>query len=142
MEKTLQDLLYSCIDLNLLLKHVHWNVRGKGFNPFHNFLDTVYEAVLKVQDTLAERMVTLDIPASGLAEDVVNNSKLATLPVKFMSVDSGIDELTERLKQVVDQFYAAVNSIEEPVTGNILQDMTGTLDKYLWLLRSQKPFDE
>lgn len=142
MEKTLQDLLYSCIDLNLLLKHVHWNVRGKGFHSFHTFLDTVYEAVLEVQDTLAERMVTLDIPASGLAEDVANNSKLTTLPVKFMSVDSGIDELTERLKQVVDQFYAAVNSIEEPVTGNILQDMTGTLDKYLWLLRSQKPFDE
>ena len=142
MEKTLQDLLYSCIDLSLLLKHVHWNVRGKGFNPFHTFLDTVYKAVLEVQDTLAERMVTLNIPASGLAEDVANNSKLTTLPVKFMSVDSGIDELTERLKQVVDQFYAAVNSIEEPVTGNILQDMTGTLDKYLWLLRSQKPFDE
>lgn len=142
MEKTLQDLLYSCIDLSLLLKHVHWNVRGKGFNPFHKFLDTVYEAVLEVQDTLAERMVTLGIPASGLAEDVANNSKLATLPVKFMSVDSGIDELTERLKQVVDQFYAAVNSIEEPVTGNILQDMTGTLDKYLWLLRSQGAFDE
>lgn len=142
MEKTLQDLLYSCIDLSLLLKHVHWNVRGKGFNPFHKFLDTVYEAVLKVQDTLAERMVTLGIPASGLVEDVANNSKLTTLPVKFMSVDSGIDELTERLKQVVDQFYAAVNSIKEPVTGNILQDMTGTLDKYLWLLRSQKAFDE
>lgn len=140
MEKTLQDLLFNCLDMTMLLKHCHWNVKGVGFKPLHEFLDEIYSTVDDIRDDIAERMVMLQYPANGLSEDVARNSDLATLPVEFISTTTVISEIESRMKQLVDKFNKAVKDTngEDPVTSNMLQDMTHQLEKHLWMLRHSK----
>lgn len=137
---TLQGLLSNCLDLSLLLKHCHWNVRGTMFSPVHKFLDEVYELTVEISDDIAERMVALDYPASGISSDVVDKSSMGDMATKFIGPETIINELTTKLTKLVDMFKSGITETDsDPVTSNMLQDMTHKLEKSLWMLRSQKP---
>ena len=50
-----------------------------------------------------------------------------------------VDSLTDRLKSLCAEFNVAIKKTSsDPVTSNMLQDMTHKLEKHLWMLRSQK----
>lgn len=138
MNDALQNLVFNCLDLSLLFKHCHWNVRGVVFKPLHDFLQEVYESLSDIADDVAERLVTLGTPASGLSAEMVKQTAMASLPVAFLSPTEIVNALTDRLTLLVEQFNAAVRSEPNPVTANMLQDMTARLEKQLWMLRSQK----
>jgi len=137
-QSMLQNLVFNCIDLSLLFKHCHWNVRGVMFKPLHDFLQTVYETLADITDDVAERQVIMGTPSSGLIAGVVAHTAMDPLPVKFLSPEEIVNELTDRLTQLVEQFNDAIRTEQNPVTGNMLQDMTARLEKHLWMLRSQK----
>lgn len=141
--ETLQKLIFNCIDLAHIFKHCHWNVRGTLFSPLHKFLDEVYETLLETSDDIAERMQALDYPSDGLVYAVAAQSSLATLPSSFLNrflpPDTIVKELTSRLTQLTGMFNEAIKATEaDAVTSNMLQDQTHTLEKHLWMLRSQK----
>jgi len=52
----LQERLVALIDLQLTLKHVHWNVVGPTFIGVHQMLDPQVVAVQGMVDTTAERI--------------------------------------------------------------------------------------
>lgn len=136
---TLQNLVFSCIGLALQFKHCHWNVRGPMFKPLHDFLDEVHETLEHTSDDLAERLVALDHPADGNPSGIASGFDHEKLPLKFMQPASIVDSLTDRLKSLCDEFNVAIKKTSsDPVTSNMLQDMTHKLEKHLWMLRSQK----
>ena len=55
----LQDRLVATLDLQLTLKHVHWNVVGMNFIAVHEMLDPQVDAVRLQSDEIAERIATL-----------------------------------------------------------------------------------
>ncbi len=55
----LDDRLVALLDLQLTLKHVHWNVVGPNFIGVHEMLDPQVDAVREMTDTIAERIATL-----------------------------------------------------------------------------------
>ena len=55
----MQDRLSALIDLQLTLKHVHWNVVGPNFIAVHEMLDPQYDAVGAMTDEVAERIATM-----------------------------------------------------------------------------------
>ncbi len=57
--QTLQHRLTALIDLQLTLKHVHWNVVGPMFIGVHEMLDPQVDAVRVMTDDLAERIATM-----------------------------------------------------------------------------------
>jgi starvation-inducible DNA-binding protein len=136
---TLQNLVFGCIGLALQFKHCHWNVRGPMFKPLHDFLDEVHETLESTSDDLAERLVTLDHPADGNPSGVASGFDQEVLPLKFMQPATIVDSLTDRLKSLCAEFNVAIKKTSsDPVTSNMLQDMTHKLEKHLWMLRSQK----
>jgi starvation-inducible DNA-binding protein len=141
MQEILQKLAFSCLDLGLLVKQCHWNARGVGFKPLHDFLDIVFDQLIDVSDDLSERMATLDFPASGDVVEIAKGSAVEAIEVEFIKPQAVVKQLTTRLKQVVKLFYTSIEEIsltgKDPVTENMLQDMTQKLDKLLWMLRSQ-----
>lgn len=56
---TLQHRLTALIDLQLTLKHIHWNVVGPTFIGVHEMLDPQVDAVRLMSDDTAERIATL-----------------------------------------------------------------------------------
>jgi len=136
--EVLQDLLYNCIDASSMLKKCHWNAQGTMFKPLHDFLGSGYELLDSLTDDVAERMATLDSPADSSPAKVAAKSALTALPTKFMQADNILVEMDSRLSTLVDKFKAAISDTEDdPVTSNMLQDMTQRLEKYHWMLRRQ-----
>ncbi len=52
--KILQDRLFATLDLQLTLKHVHWNVVGMNFIAVHEMLDPQVDSVREMSDQVAE----------------------------------------------------------------------------------------
>ena len=64
---------------------------------------------------------------------------MSALPLKFLTAETIVDELTTRLSKLTAMFNKAIKDTEsDPVTSNMLQDMTHELEKHLWMLRRQK----
>ena len=61
----LQGRLHALNDLQLTLKHAHWNVVGPGFIGVHEMLDPQIELVRGMVDVLAERIATLGVSPAG-----------------------------------------------------------------------------
>ncbi len=55
----LQERLVALLDLQLTLKHIHWNVVGMNFISIHEMLDPQVDAVRLMSDDMAERIATL-----------------------------------------------------------------------------------
>ncbi|MCU1536584.1 MAG: starvation/stationary phase protection protein [Humibacillus sp.] len=69
----LQLRLHALNDLQLTLKHVHWNVVGPHFIGVHEMLDPQIEAVRAMVDTTAERMATLGVSPVGTPGHLVQS---------------------------------------------------------------------
>ena len=57
--ESLQHRLIALIDLQLTLKHIHWNVVGPTFIGVHEMLDPQVDAVREMTDDIAERIATM-----------------------------------------------------------------------------------
>lgn len=69
---TLQQRLASLLDLQLTLKHVHWNVVGPDFIAVHEMIDPQVDQVRAMSDAVAERIATLGgQPPGRCSYDVV-----------------------------------------------------------------------
>jgi starvation-inducible DNA-binding protein len=55
----MQERLAALLDLQLTLKHIHWNVVGMNFIAIHEMLDPQVDAVRTMSDDVAERIATL-----------------------------------------------------------------------------------
>ncbi|MFQ4148784.1 DNA starvation/stationary phase protection protein [Arthrobacter sp. LAPM80] len=62
----LQSRLHALNDLQLTLKHAHWNVVGRDFISVHEMLDPQIDLVRAMVDATAERIATLGVSPNGL----------------------------------------------------------------------------
>lgn len=62
----LQLRLHALNDLQLTLKHAHWNVVGRDFISVHEMLDPQIDLVRAMIDETAERIATLGVSPNGL----------------------------------------------------------------------------
>ncbi|WP_207344630.1 DNA starvation/stationary phase protection protein [Arthrobacter sp. E3] len=134
----LQGRLHALNDLQLTLKHAHWNVVGRDFIGVHQMLDPQIELVRAMIDETAERMATLGISPNGLPGALV----------KFRSWDdyslgrAGTAEHLAALDVVYDGLVSSqrdaisVAGDTDPVTEDMLIGHTAQLELFQWFMRA------
>ncbi|MEX0762216.1 MAG: DNA starvation/stationary phase protection protein [Dehalococcoidia bacterium] len=135
----LQNSLADMIDLALQCKQAHWNVVGPRFRSLHLQLDEITEAARGWADDVAERIVALDATADGRLTTVTTRSGLEQMPSGYLQDDTVVKLLIDRLEAVAGRMRVRVMEVEkaDPVTQDMLIEITFGLEKFRWMVKAQ-----
>ncbi|QCU77300.1 DNA starvation/stationary phase protection protein [Citricoccus sp. SGAir0253] len=134
----LQMRLHALNDLQLTLKHAHWNVVGRNFIGVHEMLDPQIEEVRAAVDVLAERMATLGVSPKGTPGALVAERTWDDYDLGRADTIAHIAALDQVYDGVIGDHRNAVEEVGklDPVTEDILIGQTGALEQFQWFLRA------
>lgn len=132
----LNERLSSLIDLMLTLKHVHWNVAGKGFISVHKMLDPQVDSVRGMVDETAERIATLGGVPEGTPGAVVKNRSWDDYPLGKAGVLEHLEELEKVYTGVIQDHRKAQEELSEtdPVSEDMIIGQLSQLELYHWFV--------
>jgi len=131
--------LADAIDLALITKQAHWNLKGPTFIAVHELLDELRGDVDEHVDIIAERVAQLDGIALGTLQTVGKASKLAPYPTDIRKVSDHLGALVERYAALSKSTREGIDTADEAGdadTADILTAFSRSLDKNLWFLKS------
>lgn len=134
----LQARLHALNDLQLVLKHVHWNVVGPNFIAVHQMLDPQTETVRGFADEVAERIATLGTSPSGLSGDLVSERNWEDYPLNKASVENHLAELDKVYTGVIGDHRQVMNKVgnTDAITEDLLIGQVKQLELFQWFVRS------
>lgn len=134
----LRDRLVSLIDLELTLKHIHWNVVGPSFIGVHRLLDDFTVATRGLVDEIAERIRVLGGVPRGRPGDVVNGRHWDDYSLEVATAQSHLQALDEVYDGILLDFRRAIVHVADldPVSEDMLIGQTATLEQHQWFVRS------
>lgn len=135
---TLQGRLHSLNDLQLTLKHAHWNVVGRDFIGVHTMLDPQIELVRAMIDETAERIATLGVSPNGLPGALVRDRDWDDYGLGRASTMEHLAALDLVYDGVVSSHRDAIALTKEldPITEDMLIGQTAKLELFQWFMRA------
>lgn len=135
----LNERLADGIDLALVTKQAHWNLKGPGFIGVHLMLDGFRKDLDLHVDTVAERIAQLGGIALGTTQTTSSGTSLKPYPTHIVAV-------SDHLAALIDRYAATANLVREAIddtdevgdagTADLLTAYSRMLDKALWFLQS------
>ena len=134
----LEPRLASLVDLQLTLKHIHWNVTGPNFVSVHEMLDPQTEMVRLATDALAERIATLGGTPVGTPGHVVQTRTWDEYDLGTADAMDHLAKLNAVYDGVIGDHRAAREAVADldPVTEGLLVDQLTELEMAQWFVRS------
>ena len=137
--KVLNARLAESIDLALLTKQAHWNIKGPHFIALHEMIDGFRTEIDGHVDTIAERAVQLGGTALGTTQEVAKATTLAPYPTEISSSKDHLAALIERYAKAAASARAAneeTDAVGDADTADLFTAYSRALDKALWFLEA------
>lgn len=136
----LQIRLHALNDLQLTLKHVHWNVTGPHFIGVHEMIDPQVTTVRGFVDELAERIATLGGSPSGRTGELVGARHWEDYPLGKADTMTHLTELDKVYSGVISDHREVIakSGQVDPITEDILIGQTKELEQFQWFLRAHQ----
>ena len=131
--------LADAIDLALITKQAHWNLKGPTFIAVHELLDQLRDDIDEHVDIIAERVAQLDGVALGTVQTVGKATQLAPYPTDIRKVADHVTALVDRYAALSTSTREAIDTADEAGdadTADIFTAFSRVLDKNLWFLKS------
>jgi len=134
----LQERLTALLDLQLTLKHVHWNLVGPGFIGVHEMLDPQVDAVRLMSDTIAERIATLGSVPQGTPGSILAHRSWDDYDLGRDLVPAHLAALDLVYTGVIADHRKAVTASADldHVTADLLVAQLHALEKFQWFVRA------
>ena len=134
----LQERLNALNDLQLTLKHVHWNVVGPNFIAVHEMIDPQVDAVRAMVDAIAERIATLGSAPVGTPGALVKSRTWDDYSLGRATAIEHLGALDEVYRGVITDHRKAATEIEEldDVTNDLLIGHLHELELFHWFVRA------
>ncbi len=137
--EALQARLADGIDLALVIKQAHWNLKGPQFIGIHLMLDKFRAEVSEWNDMMAERIVQLGGTARGTVQEVEQRTALEPYPTDIYKIADHLAALIERYAAVANAVRKNIDDTDEagdPGTSDLFTEVSRGLDKQLWFLEA------
>jgi starvation-inducible DNA-binding protein len=137
--ETLNQCLADAIDLQLQAKQAHWNVKGPSFLALHGLFERVALDLARHADLLAERAVQLGGLAEGLVLVIAERSDLPRYPLRITAGVDHVRAVAGALSAFGSKMQPRITEAEQagdPVTADILTEVSRDIDKLLWLVEA------
>ena len=135
----LNSRLADAIDLALITKQAHWNLKGPNFIAVHEMLDPMRADIDTHVDIIAERIAQLDGIALGTSQIVSKATKLDPYPTDISKTTDHLAALAERYAALANQVRSDIDATDEAGdadAADILTAFSRDLDKNLWFIKS------
>jgi starvation-inducible DNA-binding protein len=129
----------DAIDLALLIKQAHWNIKGPNFIALHEMIDGFRTELDEHVDTMSERIVQLGGTALGTTQAVAGSTTLAPYPTDIYSSTEHLAALIERYAKMASSARTAIDTTAEAGdadTADLFTAFSRALDKQLWFLEA------
>jgi starvation-inducible DNA-binding protein len=138
INQLLQGRLTALIDLELTLKHIHWNVVGPTFIGVHQMIDPQVDAVRLMVDAVAERIATMGGMPVGTPGFVAENRSWDDYSILRASTMEHLGALDVVYSGVVKEHRAAIKELDELdlVTQDMLIGQLEQLEEFQWFVRA------
>lgn len=139
--EVLSALLVDGVDLALVTKQAHWNLRGPRFIALHEMIDGFRAEIDVHVDIMAERIVQLGAAAVATSQAVAESSRLTPYPTNITAENLHLAALLERFGAVATSVRAGVSLCADAGDANsadILTAYSRALDKTVWLLEAHR----
>lgn len=137
--KHLNQTLADLSDLHSQVKQAHWNLKGLEFIAVHKLLDEFAAELSEYIDDVAERATALGGMALGTTRMAAANSQLPEMDIELTTVQEYVKVLADRYAQVANSTRKAIDVTTEAGdanTADLFTEVSGDLDKRLWLLEA------
>ena len=129
--------LVDFLDLAMVTKQAHWNMRGPNFIAVHEMLDPFNAKLLEYADILAERVVQMGGIAMGTPEIVVGETSFDEYPTDISATEDHLRELALRYSTLANRVRRDIDDNKaDAATIDFLTQAVEDLDKYTWFIEA------
>ncbi len=137
--EVLQARMADGIDLGLVTKQAHWNLKGPQFIGVHLMLDKFREEQDEWVDMMAERITQLGGTARGTLQEVGRETSLKPYPTDIYAIADHLHELIVRYSACANAVRKNIDDTDDAGdrdTADLLTEVSRGLDKQLWFLEA------